>query len=164
MAGMGGRLETAILVACTLPGCQADVSSSPATSEAVVVAEDGELAQLATVTREEPVLSQSVASRPPQDVAFARVTIARNENPELVPVYFEVFLYSSDPEPIRIGSFAPYPPDREQAYLLRLPIVPQPGDRLELRMSFTQPDPGEDVEIGFLPIELIDRESASRRR
>lgn len=161
---MGHRIETALLVACALPGCHADIASSPATTEPVAVAEDGKLAQLATVTREQPVLTQSIDGAPSQDVAFARITIARNENPARVPVYFEVFLYSSDPEPVRIGSFAPYPPDREQAYLISLPVVPNPGDRLELRMLFTQEERGENVEIAFLPIELIDRESASRRR
>lgn len=161
---MGYKLGATILVACIcLDGC-ADVASAPARTESASVSQDDQLAKLATVTRERPSLSQIVKDPLPEHVAFARITIARNENPGGVPVYFDVLLYSSDQEPVRLGSFAPFPPDREDSYLLHLPVVPQRGDRLELRMSFTQQDRGEDVRIAFLPIELIDREGALGRR
>jgi len=161
---MVNGFETATLASFALLGCNACVDSSPANTESVTVAASYQLDQSAALTREQPILSQIVDGSPSSGVAFARITIAQNKNPEHVPVYFELFLFRSDKEPIRLGSFAPYPPNREQAYLVGLRTIPREGDRLELRMSFTQPAVKGDVHITFLPIELIDRETASKRQ
>lgn len=161
---MGYRITAMFLVACSVLGCGAALTSVSATPEAAAGGEDGIVASDAIITGEQPILSQHIIDALPEDVAFARITIARNANPDRVPVYFELFLHAKDREPTLIGSFAPYPPDREDAYLLRLPEAPQSGDRLELRMSFTEENQDPQLRIEFLPIELIDRDTASKRR
>ncbi|NKB15919.1 MAG: hypothetical protein HC774_01750 [Sphingomonadales bacterium] len=72
------------------------------------------------------------------------MTIAAIENVAREPLYFELYLKRKGAgETIRLGSFAPFPPDRAGSYLIGLRTGVEKGDRLELRMIFTQPaEPG----------------------
>jgi hypothetical protein len=161
--------ELAFCAGLLLVGCNALADAAPDTERSMMAVPEGGDAEQSTVTRAKPVASQRVAQAPPSDLAFARVTIAAIENAAREPLYFELYLIRKDPsETVRLGSFAPFPPDRAGSYLIGLKTSVEQGDRLELRMIFTQPaEPGAgeptQVRIDIQPIQLLNRAAATKR-
>lgn len=161
--------ELASFAGLLLVGCSAFADASRNGESTVMAVPEGGDAQQSTVSRAKPIASQLIAQSPPTDLAFARVTIAAIENAAREPLYFELYLNrNSAAETVRLGSFAPFPPDRPGSYLIGLRTSVEKGDRLELRMIFTQPaEPGAgkppQVRIDIQPIQLLNREAATKR-
>ena len=91
---------------------------------------------------------------------FIEVELTQNDNPEKVPVYFELFLQRLGEPVTFLGTFAPYPPDNVGVYLIGLTDGFQIGDSLELRLLAVDPEQPGDVRIAFAPIRMIE----NRRR
>lgn len=64
--------------------------------------------------------SQPLAARPQRagEKFLVEVDVTAIENPELVPIYFEVQLLRADGSTTTLGSFSPFPPDNPGSFLV----------------------------------------------